>query len=107
MRSPFDAMFRWWKPASGASANGAANGNGHQQPGSNGTGSRDVVADAPAVDAPPAEPRWLAQLDREGVPRTLQYPSTTLARPLDQAADRFGESPAMVHNLQRWTFRAL
>ena len=104
MRSPFDAMFRWWKPASG---NGAANGNGnvHQQPGASATGSSEAegIADAALPEAPPAEPRWLAPRDRAGIPRTLQYPSTTLARLLDQAADRFGESTAIVSILKRWT----
>ncbi len=111
MRSPFDAMFRWWKPVSGNGdvAVAAHNGNGHNQPGANGNGSgeADAAADVTIPEAPPAEPRWLAQLDREGIPRTLRYPNTTLARLLDQAADRFGDSPAMVYNLKRWTYREL
>ena len=107
MRSPFDAMFRWWKPPSGsAAANGSGNG-AHQRPGSNETGLGDALNDAPVPDAPPAEPRWLAQLDREGIPRTLQYPSTTLARLLDQTGDRFGDATALVYNLKRWTYREL
>ena len=35
MRSPFDAMFRWWKPVNG-NGNGAVNGNGYAQPDANG-----------------------------------------------------------------------
>jgi long-chain acyl-CoA synthetase len=106
-------MFRWWKPSNGntngkGSAAAATNGNGRAEPGANGAGSHEAEVDADALEpAATPEPRWLAQLDREGIPRTLQYPSTTLARVLDQAADRFGESTALVYNLKRWTYREL
>jgi long-chain acyl-CoA synthetase len=100
MRSPFDAMFRWWRPCNG-------NGNDHVLP----EPKVDEAAEAEAVELPapqaPAEPPWLAQLDREGVPRALQYPSTTLARLLDQTSDRFGDATAIVYNLKKWTYREL
>jgi long-chain acyl-CoA synthetase len=63
---------------------------------------------APAPDpAPPVEPPWLKQLDRAGIPRTLNYPSTTLGRILDQTADRFGGVTALVYNHKRWSYRQL
>src|SRR5204863_10090790 len=61
----------------------------------------------PAPELPP-EPAWLAQLDSFGIPRMLNYPATTLARMLDQTADRFGQCMALVYNhTKRWTYRDL
>jgi hypothetical protein len=92
-------MLRWWKDG---------NGNGHDAlavAGANGNGR--MKAAAPSVDPPEpvqVDPPWLAQLDRAGIPRTLRYPSTTLGRMLDQTADRFGDSPALIYNHKsRWT----
>ena len=39
--------------------------------------------------------------------RTLQYPTTTLGRLLDQTADRFGDATAIVYNDSRWSYREL
>ncbi|MEX0741358.1 MAG: AMP-binding protein, partial [Phycisphaeraceae bacterium] len=44
---------------------------------------------------------------RLGVPRSLNYPSTTLGRLLDQTADRFAESPALIYQDQTWTYQQL
>src|SRR5262245_41904026 len=97
MRGPvLHAMLRWWKEHNG---NGH-NGNGH---------SRSSALRMTALSKPqtPPQPPWLAQLDREGIPRSLNYPTTTLGRLLDQAADRFGDLPALLFNGQRWTFRQM
>ena len=94
MRGPFGSMRRWWKEA-----------NAH------GNGDPPAADLEPPVPVPgremPIEPPWLAQLDREGIPRSLQYPKTTLGRIVDQAADRFGEVVALVYNHTRWTYREL
>ena len=42
-----------------------------------------------------------------GIPRHLKYPSTTLGRILDQSADRFGDTEALLYNDHRWTYREL
>jgi long-chain acyl-CoA synthetase len=95
MRAPFDSMFRWWKEVNGDTR---LNGNGHD--------------DRPAVvehEPPPApvEPAWLAQLDKERIPRTLRYPTTSLGRLIDQAAERFPNNPAIIYNHETWTYRDL
>lgn len=93
MRAALSTILRWWK---------AGNGNGRDH-------GPDPSAPGAACDplAAGSEPPWLAQLDREGIPRTLQYPTTTLARILDQAAERFGDVPALLYNQRRWTYREL
>lgn len=65
------------------------------------------VADMPAALDPPDESPWLAHLDRANIPRHLNYPSTTLGRILDQSADRFGDTEALLYNHHRWTYREL
>src|SRR6516225_5034927 len=99
MRSPIDVMLRWWNFNSLA-GNGESTANGE---------TAIAPADTPAVPKPtPTEAPWLAQLDREGIPRSLHYPSTTLGRIIDQAADRFGDNTAIVYNSSvRWTYREL
>jgi len=84
-----DSMLKWWK-------------NG------------ELVGPAPTrtpevrqQTAAPPEPAWLARLDAAQMPRTLVYPSTTLGRILDQTADRFGDSPAIVYHHDRWNYRQL
>jgi long-chain acyl-CoA synthetase len=59
-------------------------------------------------DSPPtsSEP-WLATAEQAGIPTSLTYPSTTLARLLDQTADRFGDSPAVFYEQETWTYREL
>ncbi|MGB7159494.1 MAG: AMP-binding protein [Tepidisphaeraceae bacterium] len=101
MRGPLDVMMRWWKETND---HGNGRGNGH--------GNGDAPATVSEAPAPPRqettlEPPWLAQLDREGVPRSLHYPTTTLGRIVDQAAERFGDLPALVYNQNRWTYREL
>jgi long-chain acyl-CoA synthetase len=62
----------------------------------------------PAVAAPPPNGSpWHRVLRGAGVPTTLVYPSTTLARLLDQTADRFGDSTALVYKERRWSYRQL
>src|SRR5438477_2000175 len=95
MRGPFDAMLRWWKESS--------NGNGHSAP-----TAVEQFASAPAPRPQIAtEPPWLAQLDREGIPRSLNYPTTTLGRIVDHAAERFGDVPALIFNHKCWSYREL
>ncbi len=53
------------------------------------------------------EPPWIARLDEAGIPRHLEYPSTTLGRLLDQAADRYGDHEALVYHQVHWTYREL
>jgi long-chain acyl-CoA synthetase len=103
MRNRFDAMFRWWKESNGHShrnGNGRHNGDVHDY-------HMPATASDPALPVIPAEPPWLAQLDQAGIPRTLRYPNTTLGRLVDQAADRFGDSVALVYNSKRWTYHQL
>ncbi len=87
MRVSFDAMLRWWKDGN----NDRANGDGR-------------AIGGPAISSPSP---WLEQLDREGIPRTLKYPSMTLGRLVDQAAERFGDNTALIYNNDRWTYRQL
>src|SRR5690349_17415422 len=127
MRAPLDVMMRWWNQAVGrgngngyGNGQGHANGNGHRNGNGrgNGNGHRPAAAngvphppheEATAAAATPAapEPPWLTQLDREGIPRSLNYPTTTLGRIIDQAADRFGDRTAIVYNQRRWTYADL
>ena len=51
------------------------------------------------------DPPWLAQLDRVDIPRSLVYPTTTLARLLDQTADRFGPATALIYNHRTWSWQ--
>jgi long-chain acyl-CoA synthetase len=69
--------------------------------------SPPAAPEAAPAPQPPAEAPWLKQLDRAGIPRTLNYPSTTLGRILDQSADRFGDVTALIYNHKRWTYREL
>lgn len=104
MRS-LDAMLNWTGlPAvfrRGASRNG--DGRHRGMPAAPTPAAVDAARPVPG----PCEPPWLAQLDRAGIPRSLRYPTTTLGRILDQAADRFADNPALVYNDTRWTYREL
>src|SRR3954465_5061425 len=118
MRVSLNNLRRWWT-RDGAAGNGAVdrgvlpepgkgdpdrvngNGNGHAKAGVNG---RTAKAEKAAKSPPkPADPPWLLELDKAGVPRTLHYPTTTLGRLLDQTADRFGDADAIVYHNLRWT----
>src|SRR5689334_14658840 len=99
MMKPIDRVRRWWT-------------GGDDSP----PAPQGPSAGGSAVSAPPAAPTtspakreapWLARLDEAGVPRTLVYPSTTLARLLDQTADRFSDAVAVVYGDTRWTYREL
>ena len=109
MHRSLDVMMRWWKGAIGR-GNGHTNGNGHGHGHTNGNGNGHgaVLTEPPTLrEEPRPEPPWLVQLDREGIPRSLHYPSTTLARLIDQAAERFGDQPAIIYNQKHWTYREL
>lgn len=93
MIHPINTMRRWWQ------------GDGRTSP---------VMAELPIHDEAldkndqtAAEPPWLNQIDRAGIPRTLTYPSCTLGRLVDQAADRFGDATAVVYGDTRWNYREL
>jgi long-chain acyl-CoA synthetase len=77
----FRSLENWWKPSNGRKGGGA--------PG-----------------AAAAEP-WLAQLERAGVPSHLNYPTTTLARVLDQTAERFGGSTSVLYAEKQWSYAEL
>ena len=108
MIRPLDSFRRWWtnspqEPAVGpevsqAPGEVAGNGNGN----GNGKSARPAAGAAEPGEAP-----WLAQLDKAGIPRSLCYPTTTLARVLDQTAERFGDAVAVVYGATRWTYREL
>jgi long-chain acyl-CoA synthetase len=55
----------------------------------------------------PVEPKWLEQMDRAGLPRTLVYPTTTLGKFLDQTADRFGSATAVIYNHHTWSWQEI
>ncbi|MEO6435995.1 MAG: AMP-binding protein, partial [Tepidisphaeraceae bacterium] len=101
--APFHAVARWW------SHRGNGNGNGHGDGDRNGNGHlHPAPHDAPAgTEATLPEQPWLAHLDRERIPRSLHYPTTTLGRLLDQAVERFGDNEAVVYNTSRCTYRDL
>src|SRR5260221_8948072 len=77
MNMPHVSFRRWWK---------------------NGETVDLAASPPPPAPAPPAEPPWLKHLDRAGIPRTLNYPTTTLGRILDQSADRYGDVTALLYN---------
>jgi len=95
MIHPFDTMRRWWK-SGGPTASGEADG----LPRINGSGAEHVVK-------PPPEPAWFAQIDKAGFPRHVNYPSCTLGRLVDHAAERYGDSVAVVYGEEKWTYREL
>ena len=109
MIRPLDSFRRWWtnspqEPAVGpevSQAPGEVAGSG------NGNGNGKSARLAAGAAAEPAEAPWLAQLDKAGIPRSLCYPTTTLARVLDQTAERFGDAVAVVYGATRWTYREL
>jgi long-chain acyl-CoA synthetase len=61
------------------------------------TADRDTASEAP----------WYKQLDRLGVPRSLNYPSTSLGKLLDQTTDRFASSLALSYSGRNWTWTEL
>src|SRR5947208_11407262 len=103
MRAPFNVMFRWWKESNGNGHGGEATAAAEANDETKALGPEPPEQEQPEVEAP-----YLAQLDREGIPRSLRYPSTTLARMLDQTADRFGDNLTLVYNHKsRWKYREL
>ena len=93
MRGPFDSMLRWWRESEE---------NGQSRNGENHSPTPHAQEDQPAP-----EPPWLTQLDKEGIPRTLNYPTTTLGRIVDQASERFGDHPAVIYNHETVPYRQL
>src|SRR4051812_45980319 len=103
MIRPLDSFRRWWTNSPHEPTAGPE---GLHAPGENGNGTANGkavrLAGGDPVDAP-----WLPQLDKAGIPRSLVYPTTTLARVLDQSAERFGEATAVVYGATRWTYKEL
>ena len=113
MGGRFDAMIRWWRVGRASAEDSpdtlghSGNGNGNSNGNGNGH-SLTVVKEPPMAEVQkPIEPPWLAQLDREGIPRTLRYPTTTLGRLVDQAAERFGDVTALIYDRKQWSYREL
>lgn len=84
MRANASRMRRWWKGAGAAEAE-----------------PFDRMA------APPEAPAPTDIYERLHLPRTLNYPATTIGSVLDQSADRFPHAPAMVFGGRQWTYREL
>ncbi len=101
MLGSFDSIVRWWKEGNGHPAV-----NGEWRPTLNGNGKHLSTESPPAESHEVTEP-WLEQLDNAGIPRTLHYPTTTLGRLVDQAAERFGDNPAVIYKEHTWTYREL
>ena len=95
MIHPFDTMRRWWK-----SGGPTASVDSDRLIKADGNGAEKIVKPAP-------EPAWLAQTDKVGLPRHVNYPSCTLGRLVDLAAERYGDSTAIVYGEQKWTYREL
>src|SRR5256714_3587061 len=95
MIHPFDSMRRWWNNG-GPTASSEADG----LPRSNGNGAEHLIN-------PPPEPAWFAQIDAAGLPRHVVYPNCTLGRLVDHAAERYGDSVAVVYGEEKWTYREL
>src|SRR5262245_53978502 len=106
MRGPVDVLKRWWNRGNGDSH---ANGNGNGKPGTNGDSRKPRLLrrEKRNGNGHVTEPRWYRQWDANGVPRTLNYPSTTLGRMLDQTADRFSEATAIIYHDRHWTYKEL
>ncbi|MEZ0263893.1 MAG: AMP-binding protein, partial [Phycisphaerae bacterium] len=90
-----NSLMRWW----GQRDDESGDGEGDRPP----RAIEDVLV---TPEIAPQEP-WLTSVERAGIPRTLTYPSTTLARLLDQTADRFGDAPAVAYQNVRWTYAEL
>jgi long-chain acyl-CoA synthetase len=103
MSGLIDSALSWWR-----------SGDSRQVPT---TGDRSVVVTTEGVNSPPekttaaqdtaTESPWLAQLDRLGIPRSLNYPNTSLGKLLDQTADRFGGSLGLTYSGRNWTWTEL
>ena len=92
MIGPLDSMKRWFRHEDAVPASELKRGS-----------DRLIEPEPQPILSEP----WLEQLDAAGIPRTLQYPTTTLARILDQAADRFGDLPALYFGHDTWTWQSL
>src|SRR5215467_1588088 len=88
MGGPFNRMLHWWKDPD------------HRN------GSK-VTVQTPPTPPPPDPQPWLKSTREAAIPTTLQYPSTTLGRMLDQTVDRFGDTPALIYSNTRWSYRDL
>lgn len=89
MVSPIETARRWWKGGNEVLV------------------QRRRPAPTPRTAPQVVEPQWLATIDRAGVPRSLVYPSTTLARLLDETAERFASATALVYRARQWTYLEL
>jgi len=95
MIHPFDSMRRWWK-----NGGPTASVDSDRLSGVNGNALEHA-------DKPAPEPAWLAQIDKAGFPRHVVYPNCTLGRLVDHAAERYGDSIAVVYGEEKWTYRQL
>ena len=62
---------------------------------------------ASAISSPSHPCPWRAVTRAAGIPDSLNYCSTTLSRVLDQTAERYGPSIAMVYGERKWTYGQL
>src|SRR4051812_28503194 len=94
MIHPIVSVKRWWSSNGGGASESAPR-------------TAPVLAPIPKPSPVAIDPPWLVRADEMGMPRKLNYPSTTLGRLLDQTADRFSESSALFYNDRRWTYAEL
>src|SRR5947208_768750 len=104
MSGLIDTALGWWRHNE---PRGDAHDDADAGAGSNGKATDKELGIAKPIVLKPAvaEPAWLTQLDRLGIPRSLVYPTTTLGRLLDQTADRFGSATAIIYNHRTWTWQ--
>ena len=86
MNGPFNRMLQWWKESD--------------------TEPRPAPPRSPFVAVHNPTP-WLDRMKAADIPATLNYPSTTLGRIVDQSAERYGDVDALIYSNTRWTYREL
>jgi long-chain acyl-CoA synthetase len=86
MNGPFNRMMQWWKESDGDEL---------------------LTPQEPPSTSSETPPAWLKTTTDAGIPTTLQYPATTLAKLLDQSADRFGDVTAVIYSDTRISYREL
>jgi len=104
MIRPLNTIRRWWAHGPEATPD---NGHSSRLPADDGAAPSNGGSAGSGAPARPTESPWLPQLDKAGIPRTLVYPTTTLGRLVDQAAERFGDATAVVYGATRWTYKQL
>jgi len=113
MRGPVDTVMRWWKAGrthdggDGAAAGACSDAQAPDRHNGNGQHASTRTAEHAARPAAAREPAWYSQYDVAGIPRSLIYPTTTLGRMLDQTAERFADTTAIIYNDRKWTYAEL